>query len=198
MAAINYPKTQQEIDDFCKKNVKLIHAVLRPYKGLEDYEDLYQEAFIGFYKGVISFNPNAGTKITTYACECAKNELKMFFRKKTAKARTATVVPLDLGQDPEGESDSLLNRDLSEWDTLHQLTANLEDSVAHHEIYIMAMQIIRDEMTSDQKMVLYDYMNNVPQSETAKKMNTSQGQVSKVLKGAVCELVCKMRQRDLL
>lgn len=198
MATINYPKTRQEIDDFCRENVKLVHAVLRPYRGLEEYEDLYQIAFLGFYKGIISYNPCAGTKLTTYACECAKNELKMFFRKKGAKARTATVVSFELGQDLEGDSDSLLNRDLSEGDSLHPLTKSLEDRAADHEIFDMAMNIIRSEMTSDQKMVLSDYMNNIPQSETAKKMNTSQGQVSKVLKGAVCELVCKMKQRNML
>ena len=46
------PKTEEEINDYMYRNRKLIHAVLRPYRGLDDYDDLFQEASLGFLKGI--------------------------------------------------------------------------------------------------------------------------------------------------
>ena len=85
------PKTEDEINDFMYRNRKLIHAVLRPYRGLDDYDDLYQEAAIGFYKGIKTYDPKKGIKLTTYAFACARNQVKMYLRRATAKSRTGTV-----------------------------------------------------------------------------------------------------------
>ena len=43
------PETTQEISDFMEKNRKLIHAIIKPYRGLDAYDDLYQEAALGFF-----------------------------------------------------------------------------------------------------------------------------------------------------
>lgn len=195
-----YPKTPEEINDFFEKNIKLIHFVLKPYKGCDEYDDLFQEASMGFFKGITTFSPGRGVKLTTYACECAKNEVKMHLRRSSAKSRTATLVSLDVdGTDPDGtEHDSLLNRDHSECDSLHPSVGSLEDIVCQRDIFTRAMAIIDTDMTFEQQLVLHQHLEGIPQAETAKELNSSQANVSKILKLAICELVLKLRARGII
>ena len=86
------PMTRDEANDFISENKSLIHAVLRSYKGCDEYDDLFQVASIGFYKGIMSYDPSQRVKMTTYCYECAKNEVKMHLRKNAAKSRTAAAV----------------------------------------------------------------------------------------------------------
>ena len=59
------PQTDEEVAEFIERNSRLIHAILRPYRGLDDYDDLFQEAAIGFLKGIRTYNPKTQNKITT-------------------------------------------------------------------------------------------------------------------------------------
>lgn len=108
------PETPEELEEFIIRNYRLIHAVLKPYRGLDEYDDLLQEANIGFLKGIQSYDPNKKVKLTTYAYVCAKNQVKMYLRRSCAKSRSGTVVSLDasLDGDSDDEKNSLLNRDL--------------------------------------------------------------------------------------
>jgi len=194
------PKTADEISRFYEENVRLIHSMLKPYRGLDCYDDLFQEASIGFFKGIKSYSPAKGVKLTTYAYECARNEVKMYLRKSRASCRTAVLVPLEAGPS-DMDSDpyySALNQDTSDTDTLHPVNEDMEETIARKELFSRAMSIVENEMTLDQQTVIKRYMDGIPQSETAEFMNISQSQVSKVLKQAMCELVNTMRERGLM
>ena len=64
-----HPMTRDEANDFISENKSLIHAVLRSYKGCDEYDDLFQVASIGFYKGIMSYDPSQRVKMTTYCYE---------------------------------------------------------------------------------------------------------------------------------
>lgn len=194
-----YPKTSEEINDYLVKNEKLIHAMLKHYKGCDEYDDLFQEASIGFYKGCASYRPNKGVKLSTYAYECARNQVKMYLRKGAAKFRTATVVSLDAtAPDGDGsERESLLNQDWGEHDSLRPTPQSLEEIICQKDIMKRSMSII-EEFPREWRIVIYRHMEGVPQSKTAKELGSSQANVSKILKYAICELRHQLTIRGVI
>lgn len=191
--------TRDEANAFMADNVALIHSVLKPFKGCEDYEDLFQEASIGFYKGIMSYNPRFGVKISTFCFECAKNEVKMLLRRNSAKSRTASVISLDGLQDPDsGKYDNMLERSLTDKDSLHPVTEDIGDTVSNKEVVDAAMSIIRNEMSPEEQLVIQRFMEGQPQAITAKEIGASQAKVSKILKYAMSKLNLAMHQRNLV
>lgn len=192
------PMTRDEANVFISENKSLIHAVLRSYKGCDEYDDLFQIASIGFYKGIMSYNPALRVKMTTYCYECAKNEVKMHLRKNSAKSRSAAVVSLDSLQDPDtGRSENWLERNLAENDTFHPATEDIGDTIGNKEVFDAAMKIIQDEMSWEEQLVLQRFMSGQPQSVTAKELGASQAKVSKIQKIAIAKLTLAMKERNL-
>jgi len=191
--------TREEANAFIADNVALIHSVLKPYKGCDDYEDLFQEASIGFYKGIMSYNPSFGVKMTTFCFECAKNEVKMLLRRNAAKSRTASVISLDGLQDPDsGKYDNLLERSLTDKDSLHPAAEDIGDTVSKKDMYNAAISIIREELSPEEQLVIQRFMEGQPQAITAKEIGASQAKVSKILKYAISKLNLEMRRRNLV
>lgn len=193
-----HPMTRDEANDFISENKSLIHAVLRSYKGCDEYDDLFQVASIGFYKGIMSYDPSQRVKMTTYCYECAKNEVKMHLRKNAAKSRTAAVVSLDGLQDPDtGRSENWLERNLAENDPFHPVTEDIGDTIGNKEVFDAAMRIIQEEMTWEEQLVLQRFMAGQPQSVTARELGASQAKVSKIQKIAIAKLTLAMKERNL-
>lgn len=189
------PKTEDEINDFMWRNRKLIHAVLRPYRGLEDYDDLYQEASFGFLKGIRTYDPKKGIKLTTYAFACARNQVKMYLRRGMAKSRTGTVVSLDASLDRSGldERDTLFNRDLSSFDPLAE-PLDLDEKIHKRTLFEEAIKMMNECLNETQQFVVAQFMKGVPQSKTAQILHTSQSEISKILKTSICLLSLKMKE----
>ena len=190
------PKTEEEIDDFMRRNHRLIHAILRPYRGLDEYDDLYQEASIGFYRGLRTYDPNKGIKVTTYAFACGRNQVKMYLRRATAKSRTATVVSLDASIDPSDDRDTLLNKDLAAFDPLHP-AEDMDETVHINIQYAKAERIMREYLNETQRFVVSQFMKTIPQSQTAKILHTSQSEISKILKTSICIIRLKMQEEGI-
>lgn len=186
------PQTDEEINDFMYRNRRLIHAILRPYRGLDEYDDLFQEASVGFYRGLSTYDPSKGIKVTTYAFACGRNQVKMYLRKATAKSRTATVVSLDASLDPDDSRGNLLNKDLSEFDPTVS-SEDLDEKIHENIQYEKAFKIIDKHLNPTQRFVVYQFMRSVPQSQTAKILHTSQSEVSKILKTSICIIRLKMQ-----
>lgn len=191
------PETAQEISDFMEKNRKLIHAIIKPYRGLDAYDDLYQEAALGFFKGIQTYNPNRNSKLTTYAFACGKNQVKMYLRKAGAKSRTGTVISLDATMGGNEDGDTLMNRDLERIDPTREVPS-FEEQIHTRTIFMAAMDIVRREMSRNQQIVIRRFMEGVPQSQTAKELHTSQSEISKLYKTSICELRLKMEERGLV
>lgn len=189
------PKTDEEINDYMYRNRKLIHAVLRPYRGLDDYNDLYQEASFGFLKGIKTYNPNKGIKLTTYAFACARNQVKMYLRRAKAKSRTGTVLSLDASLDRSGldDRDTLLNRDLASFDPLSE-PLDLDEQIHDHILFDVAMRMMKECLNETQQFIIMQYMKGVPQAKTAKILHTSQSEISKIQKTSFCIISLKMKE----
>ena len=190
------PKTEEEFNDFINRNRRLIHAILRPFRGLDDYDDLYQEASYGFYRGLSTYDPGKGIKITTDAFACGRNQVKMYLRKATAKSRTATVVSLDASFDPDDDRDSLLNKDLSGYDPMSKQD-DLDDTIHKNIQYEKAAEIMSKFLDKNQQFVVHQFMKGIPQSKTAKILHTSQSEVSKIHKTSNCIIRLKMQEEGI-
>ena len=188
------PKAPEEVDQFYRANVKLLHSIVRPYRGLDEYEDLLQEASIGFIKAIQTYKPNKGVKLTTYAFICARNEVRMYLRRNSAKSRTAVVVSLDTGSDDDHDQDSLMNRICG-----HDGSASsLEDSLYIKAVFRQAMYIVEREMGHASVFVIRRTMEGVPQSQMAKELSLSQSKVSKILSAAIRELRMRLEEQGVV
>lgn len=175
------PQTPQEVDDFIARNEWIIHAVVHPYRGLLEYEDLLQEACIGVIKGLSTFNPSKKAKLTTYVYNCAANEVKMAIRKSNAKKRSATIIPID----PSPLDQTMGNpRSLA----IPDPNTDVEKDALERVLYCKIMEVVRAKLTTIEQIVVIQYMDGVPQSKTGKYLHISQSQVSKILNQAICKI----------
>lgn len=82
------PRTSDDFEKFLRDNIGIIDSILRPYRGLDEYEDLVQVACLGIFKAIQTYSPNQNIKLTSYAYTCAKNEVKMYIRRNKPKKET--------------------------------------------------------------------------------------------------------------
>ena len=192
--AQEYPKTEEEIMDFFTANMPLFYKIASEYKGAEEFDDLVQLAMIGFMKGLQTFDPEKGTKFTTYCYKCAKNEINMYIRSLYAKARQGVTVSIDAIRE---NGKSYLDNDLSIYDPLSE-PESIETQIYDEDLFRFAMKIINKKMLPVQRACIWGFINNIPQSVTAKSLNISQSEVSKVLKNAICELRIKLKEQGIM
>lgn len=192
----DYPKTEAEIMDFLSENMSLFYKIASEYRGLEEFDDLVQLALIGFTKGLKTFNPKRGVKFTTYGYKCAKNEINMYLRSLGAKARQGVTVSIDVVFDNENAK-SYLDKDLSIYDPLKE-PEDIESRICDNDLFEAAVEIMNNEMLPIQRACIKGFINNVPQNRTAKILNISQSEVSKILKNAICELRMKLRKSGVM
>ncbi|MDO9535256.1 MAG: sigma-70 family RNA polymerase sigma factor [Bacillota bacterium] len=63
-------------------NLPLVHAICRRYPAeITEYDDIFQEGCIGLLKSLIYYDPERGTKFSTYAVPYILGEIKSFLRR---------------------------------------------------------------------------------------------------------------------
>ncbi len=181
---------QKLFEQFLQKNEKLIWTILKPYCGLDEYDDLLQEAYIGIFKAIITYDPSYGSKLTTYAYACARNEIRMYLRRNNAKGRSETATSIEIWE--RNNENSLLDYTL--WMRGESNDGqNMDEKVYMHIAFQVAMDIIEKEMSQEIKIVLMHFLAGVPQSQTARDLKISQSSVSKMCKHTLAILKEKMR-----
>ena len=78
------PKSIEDCAKFVEDNKEIILRVLRPYRGLDEYDTLAQEAGLGMFKAIQTYSPDRGFDLTEYAYICAKNQIQMYLRSVSA------------------------------------------------------------------------------------------------------------------
>jgi RNA polymerase sigma factor (sigma-70 family) len=63
-----------------EQNGGLVHKSLQRFKGLADYEDLTQEAFIAFFQAVFAFNADLGVRFSTFLVTCLINHISNYIK----------------------------------------------------------------------------------------------------------------------
>lgn len=169
-----------------ERNLRLVAHVVKKYQHLdEDPEDLISIGTIGLIKAVVTFNPDKGNRLATYAARCIENEILMMLR---AKKKTTKEVSLyePIGTDREGNEIQLFDIIETDEDDA-QSKVTLKDDV--RKLYAK----VESELSPRERLVLklrYGLYNEeeYTQREIAERLGISRSYVSRIEKSAIEKL----------
>lgn len=169
-----------------ERNLRLVAHVLKKYQHLdEDMEDLLSIGTIGLIKAVVTFNPDKGNRLATYAARCIENEILMLLRSKKKTAKDISLYE-PIGTDREGNEIQLFDIIESVEETTYQKMVLKEDIAA---LYSQLEKVL----TSRERLVLklrYGLYNEeeYTQREIAARLGISRSYVSRIEKSAIEKL----------
>lgn len=83
-------------------NMRLVAHIAKKYQNTEeDMEEMISIGTIGLIKAVMTFQPQKGSRLSTYAARCIDNELLMHLRNRRKSAREVSIYE-PIGTDKEG------------------------------------------------------------------------------------------------
>lgn len=169
-----------------ERNLRLVAHVLKKYQYLdEDMEDLLSIGTIGLIKAVVTFNPEKGNRLATYAARCIENEVLMLLRSKKKTAKDISLYE-PIGTDREGNEIQLFDIIESVEETTYQKIA-LKDDIK--SLYVQ----LENTLTPRERLVLklrYGLYNEeeYTQREIASRLGISRSYVSRIEKSAIEKL----------
>lgn len=136
-----------------------------------DNDDLRQEAYMGLYNAIRSFDSTKNVSFASYASRCVGNSIKnLFAAASTGKAKAYHLsVPID----------ELENVDLRGIDD-----TNPEDILLHKEAYEDLNSLIDSVLSGFEKEVLFAYLSGRDYQEAAVKLHSSLKSVDNALQRA--------------
>ncbi len=166
-------------------NLRLVSHIVKKYNKKEESDDLISIGIIGLIKGVDSFSPNKGNKLTTYCARCIDNEILMYFRNN--KKNNANVsLNEQIGYDKDGNEISLL--DILKTPNIDYIeNINNKDNL---ELLLKNISILsdREKIIISKRYGLFGY-DELTQKEIAKELKISRSYVSRIEKRALTKLL---------
>ena len=90
-------------------NLRLVAHIVKKYHNTgKDIDDLISIGTIGLIKGVSTFKPEKGVRLSTYAARCIENEILMVIR-STKNIKYEMSINEPVGRDNEGNEINLLD-----------------------------------------------------------------------------------------
>ena len=174
-------------------NLRLVaHIVKKYYSQSCEQDDLISIGTIGLIKAIMSFRPEKGARLATYASRCIENEILMHFR---AVKKTASDVSLSdtLDSDGEGGSLSLIDVVSSEDDILERM--GNDEMIERLRVHFAE---IPDGREREILTLRYGLTGKRPltQKETAEKLGISRSYVSRLEKKALQRLKKQLQRED--
>ncbi len=169
-----------------ERNLRLVAHVLKKYQHLdEDKEDLLSIGTIGLIKAVVTFNPDKGNRLATYAARCIENEILMMLRSKKKSSKEVSLYE-PIGTDREGNEIQLFDIIESEEETTHQKLV-LKDDIK--SLYANVEKILspRERLVLKMRYGLYNE-DEYTQREIATMLGISRSYVSRIEKSAIQKL----------
>ena len=167
-------------------NMRLVAHIAKKYQNAEeDMEEMISIGTIGLIKAVMTFQPEKGSRLSTYAARCIDNELLMHLRGKRRTAREVSIYE-PIGTDKEGNQIQLVDIvEVDEKDIVEQLELKRQ--------ILRLYELIPDVLDEREKEILrlrYGLNNHKPvtQRELAEKLHISRSYVSRIEKKALEKL----------
>ncbi|MEG0693075.1 MAG: sigma-70 family RNA polymerase sigma factor [Oscillospiraceae bacterium] len=136
-----------------------------------DNDDLKQEAFMGLFSAIRSFDDNKKASFFTYANHCITNRLKNLLA--SALTNKSTVYNKSISFD-EMEDDIISDN----------CVQNPELIFIQNEGYSVLVDLIEQHLSKSEKDVLFLYLSGCDYSTVAAKLNLSQKSVDNALQRA--------------
>lgn len=169
-----------------ERNLRLVAHVLKKYQHLdEDMEDLLSIGTIGLIKAVVTFNPDKGNRLATYAARCIENEILMMLRSKKKSSKEVSLYE-PIGTDREGNEIQLFDIIESEEETTHQKLV-LKDDIKSLYANLESILSKRERLVLKMRYGLYNE-DEYTQREIAARLGISRSYVSRIEKSAIEKL----------
>ncbi len=168
--------------ELIERNMRLIVHIARKYKvpGCT-FDDLISIGAIGLIKAVRSYDPDAGTSLSTYAARCIENEILMSLR-HSRKQQNDISLDEPLGTDSDGNTVSFS-------DLLGTPPDLVEDEVRRRVTLDMVQKALPTLPERERRVLMmrYGIGDGVvhPQHEIADQLGISRSYVSRVEKHAI-------------
>lgn len=177
-------------------------------RGIE-YDDLFQAGYEGLIKAAEHFDPDRGYKFSTYAVPVILGEMRRLFREggtvkvsrglkelsmkavhlseqietETGKAPSVSILAEKLGV-PEEKCAEALNAaaqpvSLTGDDENNETDIPVDAPEEKITDHLALQQILKALPEEDQRLIYYRYFKNQTQTETAKRLGTTQVQISR-------------------
>ncbi len=166
-------------------NLRLVAHIVKKYQNqTDDKEDLISIGTIGLIKAIVSFSPDKGTKLATYAARCIDNEILMLFR-STKKMRNDVSLYDPIGFDKEGNEICLI-------DVVRDEEKDLNDVIIQ-ELAIEKIEKNLNALTERERDIIIRRFGlgnheEETQQEIAKSYGISRSYVSRIEKRALMKL----------
>lgn len=168
--------------ELIERNMRLIVHIARKYKvpGCT-FDDLISIGAIGLIKAVRSYDPDAGTSLSTYAARCIENEILMSLR-HSRKQQNDISLDEPLGTDSDGNTVSFS-------DLLGTPPDLVEDEVRRRVTLDMVQKALPTLPERERRVLMMRYGIGdgivYPQHEIADQLGISRSYVSRVEKHAI-------------
>jgi len=169
-----------------ERNLRLVAHIIKKYQYLdEDPEDLISIGTIGLIKAVVTFDPDKGTRLATYAARCIENEILMMLRSKKKTSKEVSLYE-PIGTDREGNEIQL-------FDIIETSEDDAQKRVALKDDIQLLYNKLESVLSPRERMVLkmrYGLHNEeeYTQREIAAKLGISRSYVSRIEKSAIEKL----------
>lgn len=158
------------------ENLRLVTLVIKKLNVNYDFNDLTSIGLIGLCKGAKSFDPSKGYKASTYLTRCIQNEIFYYFR--SIRKPTNNTVSID----------THIADNLTIEDTIADDIDIEEDMIKKDQLNIVKMAI-QSLSEREQVVIVHRYeiggVEKLTQEQLAKKLNTSQANVSRLHSRAI-------------
>ncbi len=173
-------------DKLIEHNLRLVAHIVKKYDHQkEDMDDLLSIGTIGLIKGVDSYSPKAGTRITTYAAKCIENEIRMYFRGNKKNNKNVSLNE-SIGFDKDGNEITLL-------DILKTPTPDYALDIHNMESLNLLKKYFSILTPREQEIINKRYGldtdKEVTQKEIALEMGISRSYVSRIEKRALTKML---------
>ena len=174
-------------------NLRLVaHIVKKYYAQADDLEDLISIGTVGLIKGVNTYRPEKGVKLSSYISRCIENEILMSFR---GKRKSAGDVSLSDALDVEEEGGAL-----SFLDVLCD-TEDMTERVERTELCHSLRDAVKTQLSPREREIIslrYGLQGGeaLTQRQVAERFSISRSYVSRIEKRAVEKLREALGEED--
>ncbi len=167
-------------------NLRLVAHIVKKYetKGTSA-DDLISIGTIGLIKGIDSYRPSKGVKLTTYAAKCAENEILMYFRSNKKYNNNISLNDV-IAHDKDGGDITLIDVLEEHSESLDKIT-EYKDDIRNLTKYLNVLN------TRELDIIKMRYgLLNTPlktQKEIAHKLHISRSYVSRIEKRALIKML---------
>lgn len=167
-------------------NLRLVAHIIKKFDNkYVESDDLISIGTIGLIKGVDTFSPDKGVKITTYCARCIENEILMYFRSNNKHNKDISINEA-VGFDKDGNEISII-------DVLKTPKPDFLETIHKKDNIKLLKKYIKILTPREKEILVRRYGLNNTNEETqkaiSKKMGISRSYVSRIEKRALTKIL---------